>query len=475
MKRIFSNYIYNLIYQLTTFIIPIVIIPIVIERLGPKNLGIDAYTLSIVGFFVVFANFGINTYATRRIAVIRDNNILLKKETYSILLLKFIFTFLSFIGLVIFSLNNEYKIFFLFQFIYFFGSTIFDVNWYYAGLEKFKLIVLRNLFIKFTGAILIIFLIDDDHDLWKYILINGFVIILPNVYFFIILILQLGKPVIKLSNMKDYKNDFKNLITFFILSLSSYYYINIDKVVMEKYSEILELGIYTQIFKLIFAIIAPLTALGTILMPFFSNNNGTSNEYRQLQLYRSANFITIISFGMFFGYQSLVEDIIKLFFGKEYLLYIDVFRVSGFLIIIAGLYNFLIQQLLLPNNKEKKYLLSMSLIAIAKTGVLLFVVPRYGLVTIMGVYIISEVVLLLICGYVVRRYIIYKVIFKNIDFLKITLSSAVMFIFITFINLSLLLKIIIGIIVFFTTLVILKEKLITFFTKKFIDFIKSRT
>jgi len=475
MRRIFSNYLYNLIYQLATFIIPIIIIPFVIERLGPKNLGIDAYTLSVMGFFIVFANFGIGTYATRRIAVIRENRELLKKETYSVLLIKFVFTFFSFIGLLVFSFNSEYQNFFLLQFIYFFGSTLFDVNWYYAGLEKFKLIVLRNLFTKVVGATLIIFLIDDNQDLWKYILINGLVIILPNFYFFIKIIIELGKPDIKSLSIKDYKNDLKIIITFFMLSLSSYFYINIDKIIMESYSKIYELGVYSQVFKLIFAIIAPLTALGTILMPFFSNYSvSKSYDYIHFQLLRSANFTAIISIGMFFGYQALIVEIIEIFFGNEYLKYIEVFKISGFLIIIAGLYNFLIQQILFPNNEEKKYLLVLSSIAIAKTLVLIIVVPSYSITIIMLVYIIFEFILLFICGFIVRRHINFNNIILDIDFIKIIFSAFLMYFFIISMNMNLIIEISIGIIIFFISLLIFKEKMITLFKNKFIIFFKNR-
>src|SRR6476620_2290756 len=92
MKRIIHNYLYNLGYQLITLVIPFITIPYITRVLGPENLGIESYTLSVVSIFIAFATAGTTVYATRVVASLRDKREELNKEVYNV------FAFRSLLG-----------------------------------------------------------------------------------------------------------------------------------------------------------------------------------------------------------------------------------------------------------------------------------------------------------------------------------------------------------------------------------------
>ena len=72
-KSIKKNYIYNLIYNLSNLLIPLMLAPYLSRILGVEGVGIKSYTLSIVSNFIIIASLGIAEYGQREIAINRDN------------------------------------------------------------------------------------------------------------------------------------------------------------------------------------------------------------------------------------------------------------------------------------------------------------------------------------------------------------------------------------------------------------------
>ncbi|HFR3649090.1 TPA: oligosaccharide flippase family protein, partial [Streptococcus suis] len=62
MNKVIKNVVYQLVYQISRIIIPIITIPIVSRVLGAVNLGIYNYYYSIVSYFILFAGLGITLY-----------------------------------------------------------------------------------------------------------------------------------------------------------------------------------------------------------------------------------------------------------------------------------------------------------------------------------------------------------------------------------------------------------------------------
>ena len=59
-KSIAKNYIYNLVYQVLLLILPLITTPYISRVLGSENVGIYAYTYSIVTYFIL-SNFNART------------------------------------------------------------------------------------------------------------------------------------------------------------------------------------------------------------------------------------------------------------------------------------------------------------------------------------------------------------------------------------------------------------------------------
>ena len=73
MKQKNKNFIYNVIYQIFVFLIPLITTPYISRVLGVDNIGIYSYTYSIVYYFMLTALLGINNYGSREIAKCYNN------------------------------------------------------------------------------------------------------------------------------------------------------------------------------------------------------------------------------------------------------------------------------------------------------------------------------------------------------------------------------------------------------------------
>ena len=64
-KSVKKNYLYNLIYQILTLILPIITTPYISRTLGPSQIGVYSYTNSIVTYFILFGSLGVSLYGQR--------------------------------------------------------------------------------------------------------------------------------------------------------------------------------------------------------------------------------------------------------------------------------------------------------------------------------------------------------------------------------------------------------------------------
>ena len=72
-KSIAKNYIFNLVYQLLSIVLPLVTTPYLSRVLGAEPIGIYGYTISIVTYFILFGTLGISMYGQREIAYVQND------------------------------------------------------------------------------------------------------------------------------------------------------------------------------------------------------------------------------------------------------------------------------------------------------------------------------------------------------------------------------------------------------------------
>ena len=139
-----KNMLYSTVYQMLSIIVPLITTPYVSRVLGATGIGINAYTYSIVMYFVLAGGLGIQLYGNREIAYNQRNIEEKSKVFYELVILKFIAIFIASIPYLIFSMyQGDLKIYFMLQGLALLGSAL-DISWYFMGVENFRILVVRN-------------------------------------------------------------------------------------------------------------------------------------------------------------------------------------------------------------------------------------------------------------------------------------------------------------------------------------------
>lgn len=172
MKSENKNFLMNVAYQGLTLAFPLITVPWVSRALGVDNIGVYSYTYSIANLFMLAGMLGVSNYGNRSVARVRDDGETLSREFSTIYALQLIVSLAAVIAYVAYLLlfSPEYEDIAWVQLVYVI-SICFDINWFFFGLEKFKLTIVRNFIIKLLSLVLVIVLVRGPDDLWLYTLI----------------------------------------------------------------------------------------------------------------------------------------------------------------------------------------------------------------------------------------------------------------------------------------------------------------
>lgn len=474
MTDVRKNFIYNVGYQILSIILPFITVPYVSRVLGAEGVGIYSYTYSIVYYFMLFALIGINNYGNRTIAKVRDNKEQLSRKFFSIYSIQIFMSLFMIILYVIFTLIflKEYKLISVIQIIYLI-SCIFDVNWFFFGLEKFKLTVIRSSFLRIISLFLIILFVNDRNDLLVYTLILSLSTLFSQLILFINLKKELNFVKIKFSDIKEC---IKPCIILFIPTISVSLYKVMDKIMLGSLASTIEVGYYEQAEKVISIIVCLSTALGTIMLPRISNllSNGNLNAVKQY-ISKSIKFTMFMAFPLTFGIIAISNQFIPIFLGSEFTKSSILLNLLSITIPFLSFANVIRTQYLIPNEKDKHFILSVLGGAIVNIIINLLLIPRYSSVGASIGTIFAEFFVMLYQTIAVSRNLpIYKYIKDIIPFFIKGLFMLFIVSSLNYLNIvpfwNIILKIIVGALVYF----ILNIKYINeiFELKKILDYIK---
>ena len=379
MTQVKKNFIYNVLYQVLTIVLPLITVPYVSRKLGANGIGTYSYTYSVMSYFLMFALLGINNYGNRLIAKNKDNKINMSKEFLSLYAFQIITTSIMILLYLIYvSIGNvQYKIIAYIQSIYL-VANMFDFNWFFFGLEKFKITITRNILIKIISFIFIIIFIKNEEDIWKYTLILALSVLLSQ----IALIPILKKNIVKVKiKSKDVKKHIKPVLILFIPCIAISVYKTMDKIMLGNMSNIKEVGFYEQSEKIINIPMGIITALGTVMLPKISNLVA-NNDKEQVSNYisKSVMFAMFLAFPICFGLLATSKSFIPILLGEEFNRAIIITNLLSITIIFISFANVLRTQYILPNEMDLSYVLSVSAGAVINFIANIIFIPKYGAV-----------------------------------------------------------------------------------------------
>ena len=461
-KSVAKNYIFNLIYQLLTILTPLITTPYVARVLGVENNGIYGYTWSIVTYFVLFGSLGTAMYGQREIAYVQNNK---KKQTdvfWEIIFIKLIsYIFVIFLFYIFFCINGDYAIFYRILIIELLANLV-DISWFFQGNEDFGKTVIRNMIVKITGLVLIFIFVKNQNDLWKYFFIYVLSDLLGNLSLWVYVPKYLEKRKRKTLSLKKH---IKPIILLFLPQVSVQIYAVLDKTMLGLLTNSMsEVAYYDQAQKIIRALLLIVSAMGTVMCSRVANSYA-ENKMDDVKKYlkQSIDMVWLIATPFVFGVFAVASEIVPIYFGNGYDAVIPLMCATSFILIGIGLNNVTGVQYLIQAGKQNIFTLSVTVGAVINVILNLVLIKLFG--TIGAVYssIISEFVILAIQLFYTKEVITIKdIIYSSIKYL---ISGIVMFIVVILLGkiltpglISLCIKIIIGALIYCSSLLVMKDK-----------------
>ena len=468
-KSIAKNYLYNLSYQILTLLLPLVTASYLARALGATATGIYSYTYTIVNYFVIFGSLGISLYGQREIAYVQNQRSKRKQVFIELVFFRFItLLFSTLLYYILFMRNGEYSQYYKILLFELFAA-MFDISWFFQGMEEFKKTVTRNIIVRLTSVFLIFILVKTPSDLNKYLTIYALADFIGNVSLW--LYLPKYFKGVKIRNINIAKQ-IPAIMLLFIPQFENKVYNMLDTTMLGKMIEDkAETGYYEQSQKIIRVLLTLVTSLGTVMVPRIANMFATGekkkiNEYMK----KSFNFVFLLGVPAMFGLIAISKDFVPIFFGKGYDKVIVLMTILSPIIILMGISNVIGTQYLLPSKRQKEFTISVTI------GIIVNFILNYILIKMFKAEgaCISTVLSQLVVDVVQMEQVKKDINLRKILRLsyKYFFAGILMFICCMIIRIfakelvCVVMQIVVGVIVYFTVLIKLKDEYIySFFNK----------
>ena len=463
-KSIAKNYIYNLIYQMLTIVLPLITTPYLSRVLGAEAIGIYGYTLSIVTYFVLFGSLGIAMYGQREIAYLQNDKEKQSKTFWEIVIIRFITLFIALIAFYItFCAGGDYAVYYKILMLELLANAL-DISWYFQGIEDFGKTVVRNIVVKGLSLVCIFVFVKTQSDLWKYILIYTGANVLGNLTMWLYIQQMLEKVSVKSLKLKKH---LKPTIALFVPQIATQVYVVLDKTMIGNITkDMSEVGFYEQAQKIVKTLTLLVTALGTVMSSRIANAFAENKkEDVKKYLMQSFNLVWLLGLPAMFGTMAVSSKLVPWFYGDGYEAVIQLINVISPILIAIGLSNVTGVQYLIQARKQKIYTISVTTGAIVNVILNLILIKVYGTIGAAISSVIAEVSVLVVQLVSIRKEISIKEVLKLS--IKYLISGLIMYIAV--LNLTNIMSVsiintvieaMIGVMVYFILLIIMKDRLL---------------
>ncbi len=407
------NFAFQIFYNVVILIIPLITSPYLTRTLGSTSLGIYNFTYSIAYYFVVAAMLGINRHGQRIIAQRRSDLLSLRKTFWSLYVIHLIASALSVLAYfiyLIFICKSDVNIA-LIQIIYVISAAL-DITWLFYGLEKFRIVALRNAIVRIAEMACIFIFVHSPNDVAIYTLIMclsacaGQLIMMPQAISAI--------PPIRFSK-KDMAEHIKPLFTLFAAVIAVTLYTMFDKTLLGILASKDDVAFYEYSDKIIRIPRTFIGIAGTVLFPracwYAAENKGKELD----KVFTNCVIVnSIIGFSCSFGLAAIAKTFAVLFYGDAFAICGQVIIFMCPIIIIIGLGETIRQCYLYPHKMDAimvRILFGNAAVNITLSALLITRIGIYG--AVIGT-LSAEACGLILEIWVGRKYISIKNFIKNI-------------------------------------------------------------
>ncbi len=382
LTRVINNSVALLLLDLLNKATPLIVFPRVVRALGPAAYGQLGFAGAVAGFFGLMASPGFSTYALREAAKNSEKVSFLVKH---VLGARVVFAAGAYALLALFTWflappDGQTRLLIMLSGLAFVAGSL-DTQWIFAARSRMSMIAVQGALAQLAYAGLILALVRGSRDAW----------IVPSAT---LLSLSLSILLIWLPARRQYRIPLPEIspqswglflpicLVMGFSSLMSMIYDQIDVVMLKYFRADAELGTYVASYGLMTMAMSFLPILGHVFLPLLSetagqDRNGENRDAEKRYLRWFGNAIIGLALPIAVGGFILAVPLTQLVFGSQYSGSGILFRWLMLTIITGSAASYCGAQLI-PNGREKKYLVAVLAGASTNVALNLLFIPKYG-------------------------------------------------------------------------------------------------
>lgn len=378
IRSVKCNFIMNTILTGSTFIFPLVTFPYISRILQPVGVGKVNLASSIAYYFSMFAMLGVPTYGIRACAKVRDDKEQLSRTVHEIFVINLLMGMISYVVYIVLvsmipRLRAEATLYYIMSTTIFFN--VIGVEWLYKGLEQYSYITARSILFKIFGFLLMFAFVKESEDYILY----GAISVLSGVGSNILNFLQIRKHVY-LHPVGNYhfRKHFNVIAIFFLMSVATTIYTNLDTVMLGFMTDDEEVGYYTAAVKVKNILVSFVTALSTVLLPrvAYYIEHGMKEKFYEVTR-KALNFIFLTALPLVVYFIAFAKESVIVLSGDAFYGAILPMQIIMPSVLFIGLTNVLGIQTLVPLGLEKKVFYSVLVGAIVDLIINMICIPLF--------------------------------------------------------------------------------------------------
>ena len=402
-RKLQHNFIFNILYQASIYIAPLVVTPYLSRVLGPDRVGRYSLAQSFVSYFILLATLGTTYYGQRLIAGAHHDPARRTRSFYEIAALRAATTAagqaLYLILVVPRSVDTRLYTVAGLEIL----SVGLDISWFFQGVEAFGVIALTNCAAKVLSVLLIFLCVRTSDQLTLYVAIYCGTILLGFLCQWLFLPRYLTRG--ERPQLAHEKLHVKVALGLFVAQVAMQIYTVLDKTMIGviTHSE-LENGYYEQAQKMIRILVAVSTSVSTVMASRVAKlwAERKQQDIRDL-LGLSFRIVCCISLPVFCVVQLCAEQFVPWFYGPGFTPVGPLLRVLSLQPFIIGCSSVVGMQFFVPTGREKYLTLSVAAGSLVNLILNFFFIARWQALGAAVASVIAELTVTGIQFYLARR------------------------------------------------------------------------
>lgn len=289
-----KNTSYLFVFQVLNSLLPLIILPYVIQSVSIEKYGVIVFVQTLVAYFLMLTEYGFNISTTKDIAYHKEDMFKVKKIFNTVLMAKL---YLAGFGLLVFilllivfqSIFKETIEVYMYAYLLVFGMAI-SPTWLFQGFENMKVMVISNFLVKLLFVAAVLIFVKNENDFGIYILLNSLsYLLIGGILLFIAV--RTYSVSFKYVSLSDIYSELQTTFHYFTSKISSTLYLNNNVFFLGLFGSVAGLGYYAIAEKVIRALLTLMSPLNQASLPYISRAFSKSTDHGILQSKKLLKYI----------------------------------------------------------------------------------------------------------------------------------------------------------------------------------------